>query len=245
MRIREFWLAKYGNAIEEYEDAFHSIIGERRFAIADGASESCFAKRWAQSLVHKFTISSPALPLLSINELLEWLKPLQDDWYDSIDWKHLSWNAEAKALEGAFSSLLGLVFNDNCEYWQTFAIGDSCLFHVRNDELLNTFPIESAAQFGNRPLLLSSNPDRNQNVWEFMKYDHGDCQYGDLFFLSTDALSHWFISQHEVGMKPWTTLCNLNTEEEFSSFVTQLRKECLMRNDDVTLFIISLDSNNS
>jgi hypothetical protein len=55
--VRAFWLPKAGNSADEYEDAFDYSLAERRFAIADGATESSFAKRWARSLVQGFTDS--------------------------------------------------------------------------------------------------------------------------------------------------------------------------------------------
>ena len=292
LHVQAFWLPKAGNTAEEYEDAFDYSIAERRFAIADGATETSFSRRWARSLVQAFTASPRFLPLPSGNgcgatktsflrrwargifqkvtasprsssassgsDLQEWLEPLQQAWHKSIDWENLQWFSLAKAQEGAFSSLLGLVFVESkaikstassemnpeeCCRWSAVAIGDSCLFHVSSDKLFAAFPIQRAEQFNNRPLLLSSTPSDNQRVWEEVRRDAGDCQYNDLFILATDALAQWLLAQHEAGAKPWTTLCNLGTERDFASFITDLRQEGSIRNDDVTLLIVRLDPN--
>ena len=265
LSVQAFWLPQGGNAIEEYEDAFDYSIAERCFAIADGATESSFAGRWAQGLVRRFT-AHPLFQSLGPDcqwegdapaELLEWLEPLQRAWREGIEWERLPWFAEEKAQAGAFSSLLGFAFAGEESLprpsasetpitegvrWHTLAIGDSCLFQVRDDALLTAFPLKCAEQFGNRPLLLSSNPANNRRVWDEVRRDEGDCQPGDLFLMMTDALAHWFLAQHEVDEKPWALLCDLKTEEDFAAFVAHLRQERLIRNDDTTLLMIHLTS---
>ena len=51
---QSFFLPKRGNAAEEYEDAFAGDPASGRFAIADGASESCFAAAWAKIVVESY-----------------------------------------------------------------------------------------------------------------------------------------------------------------------------------------------
>jgi hypothetical protein len=124
--------------------------------------------------------------------------------------------------------------------WQAIAVGDSCLFQIRNGEMVTAFPIQTADQFNSRPLLLSSNPARNRQVWSELKYAEGDCHPGDLFVLVTDAIACWFLKQVEAGHFPWQTLRGLNSDDQFASFVAQLRQQNQMRNDDTTLILFSL-----
>ena len=250
-----FWLPKDGNTLEEYEDAFDYSLIEYRLAIADGATESSFAERWARSLAQKFVDSLPSPSLLSDCGLRKWLEPLQRDWYESIDWEHLPWFSEEKAREGAFSSFLGLNIVESessqspdisetvCEafwHWYAVAVGDSCLFQVRDDTMITAFPIRSANQFDNRPFLLSSNPASNKGVWDHIKRNQGDCQIGDSFILTTDALAQWILTEHESELKPWVQLCRLKTNKDFVNFIADLRRTDSLRNDDVTLLVAHL-----
>ncbi len=104
--VKNFWVPKYGNTAEEYEDA--SASSTYRFAVADGATESSFAERWAQGLVKAFTstpldhIRNPKVPLA------EWLDPLQKEWHKSVPWDRLPWYADEKARTGAFAAFLGV-----------------------------------------------------------------------------------------------------------------------------------------
>jgi hypothetical protein len=255
LSVGAFWLPKAGNTVAEYEDAFEFSVAARCFAVADGATDSAFAGRWARSLVRAFANSPPPRPWGAHAVLEPWLEPLQGAWRDSIAWDRLPWYGLEKAREGAFSSLIGLAFVDGgslCKpvaadrppttelRWHAVAVGDSCLFHVRDDTLLAAFPLNCAAQFGNRPLLLSSNPANNRRVWEEVWLAEGDCQSEDTFFLATDALAQWFLSQHEAGVKPWVTLGDLKAEADFALFIAQLRQQQVIRNDDTTLLSVRL-----
>lgn len=256
LSVQAFWLPKAGNTIKEYEDAFDYALAERRFAVADGATDSAFAGHWARSLVQRFTASPPSPFPQSLCALPEWLESQQRVWHESIDWEHLPWHGVEKAREGAFSSLVGVMFvgggslrqPSSAEtspterlHWYALAVGDSCLFHVREDTLLAALPLHQAEQFNNRPLLLSSNPANNRRVWKEVWFEEGEWLPDDLIFLATDALAQWFLAQHEVGGKPWATLCDLSTESDFASCIAHLRQEHVIRNDDVTLLTIRLD----
>jgi hypothetical protein len=246
--VQAFWLPKTGNTVEEYEDAFECAPQVGRLAIADGATESSFAGRWARSLVQAYVATSPVDATLGVRKLQEWLEPLQREWCESINWEQLPWFAEEKARVGAFSTFLGLdlkIQDYGCDLitpyrWNAVAVGDSCLFQVRNGSLLIAFPMRRAKEFSNSPLLLSSNPVHNQYVWDGVLSMEGDYIPDDLFLLATDALAHWFLARYEVGENPWAILSNIEEQADFEDFVTHLRQERLIRNDDTTLLTIRL-----
>jgi len=186
----------------------------------------------------------------------DWIEPLQKLWREGIDWQALPWYSEEKARAGAFSSLLGFeieTHDDSRESspgltsrdvlrWRALAVGDSCLFHVSGDALVASFPLRKANEFGNRPLLLSSNPQNNEAVWTEVRYHDGACHPADMFILATDALAHWFLRCYESGSKPWKDLFSLNTEGDFAAFVAHSRENHLMSNDDTTLLLVSIDN---
>lgn len=244
LSVQVFWLPKGGHSEEDYEDSFAFSIQKRRFAIADGATETSFAKQWAQSLVQAFVSNPPPFPFPEPcwRECFEgWLRPIQQSWQEGIDWENLTWFAAEKARMGASSSLLGVIFEEvspNILRWSSLAFGDSCLFQIRGDKLLVAFPIDKAEKFNDRPLLLSSYPHNNERVWKEVQVKEGDCQPKDIFLLMTDALALWFLIQWEEGEKSWEEICNLRDQKDFTLFVSRLRHERRIKNDDVTLLII-------
>lgn len=254
--VNAYWTAKHGTSADEYEDAFACSTNSRHFAIADGATESSFADRWAQSLVQKFSKDPPG-PAGGKLPLPEWVKPLQKEWHDNIKWDTLPWFAEEKARAGAFATFLGISFGPNHLKnsgsflsrlrrkkensklsWRAFAIGDSCLFQVRDGALLKSFPLTRPDEFHSRPMLLCSNPANNAAVWNAVQLAEGDCRQGDLFLALTDALAKWFLDEIESGRKPWDTLLHIKNPAAFQQFVHELRSNKTLRNDDTTMLSI-------
>jgi hypothetical protein len=248
--VQVFWLPKQGNTAEEYEDAF--AYSNSHFAVADGATESSFAERWAQSLVESF-ISRPIVWNSHSVPLDQWLSPLQEEWQKEIQWDRLPWFAEEKARVGAFSTFLGVCFNENGHprkrswfrnwfggkessyQWQAMAVGDSCLFQIRNNQLLTAFPLNKVEQFTNRPYLICSNPQRNTGLSEQLQLAQGDYQEDDLFLMMTDAMAEWFIHRHLAQEKPWETVLQIRDQDDFEQLISQQRLNCQIRNDDMTL----------
>jgi hypothetical protein len=189
-----------------------------------------------------------------------WLQPLQDAWSSGIPWDTLPWFATQKAQDGACTTLLALEFTQNEEAdgeiklsrwqrmmgvkkpamfgWRAEAIGDSCLFQIRDNELILSFPLERPVEFTHSPVLITTNPGQNKIVYEHLKVHDGDCQPGDLFFLMTDALAKWFLQRDVAGERPWQLLRTFDDDVLFKQFVIQQRDEGRIENDDTTLMII-------
>ena len=248
-----FWLPKAGNRRDEYEDASRVVYPYRidasgrhmaRIAISDGASESAFAKEWAKVLTDAFVASPPGLSDLNEDSLESWLKPGQEVWSNDVPWERIPWHGEAKARAGAFGTLLGMTIGampDNSRRlsWRAMAVGDSCLFIVRDDHLLLSFPLDDPAQFDNTPALVCSNPGNAAGLWEGVRQHSGDCAPGDLLVLASDALACWFLAKTIAGKKPWETLLVLNPAG-WDAWVEEQQRKGLMRNDDTTLVIIKV-----
>lgn len=248
-----YWLQKAGNRPDDYEDAYAVSPNGDRLAIADGATETSFAAEWARKLVQEWVISSiPSLDLAA-DGLGQWMQALQVAWSDGVNWDALPWYAVDKAAAGAFSTFLGVelirdelaepanvhgqVHTNELVRWRAVAVGDSCLFHIRNGCMLRAFPIECYEQFGNCPYLLSSIPASNSEMARYTHVADGALSAGDQIVLATDALAAWLLQAHGRGEKPWVSLSALKEIGEFVSFIDELRDTGQLRNDDVTLVI--------
>lgn len=219
---------KSGHTTTEYEDAYALEAGAQRFAVADGASETSFAKEWAELLVSRFVLAPPRAA-----ELCDWVAPMQATWAEAHLGKPASWYAEEKARSGAYSSLLGVSLDD--DHWRALAVGDSCLFVVRAGKLERAFPLERSEQFNQRPVLLSSVARANRDVWADVRAEEGELRDRDQLLLMTDALAQWFLVETELGRRPWAALQRIETVEAFQAFMHLLRGGGALRNDDVTL----------
>ncbi len=247
------WLQKAGNEPDEYEDALRVAClqqvgacgdGLARIAVSDGASESAFAREWAQELVDAFVNRPLELCGLTEDSLTAWLLPAQETWHEAVPWDSLPWHGEAKTRAGAFAALVGLTIGAESEdpeqlCWQALAVGDCCLFVIRDDRLWLSFPLEDASQFDNSPALICSNPNNTGDLWEEVRLESGACEPGDLFILASDALACWFLARCDEGEKPWEWLASLDSSD-WDAWIEEQRCEGLMRNDDTTLMMIEV-----
>jgi len=238
---KDFFLPKRGNTEAEYDDSFSSAKDKTRFAVADGATEASFSREWAKQLVRAFTAKKLSIPIA-----LDELKPLQSKWQKFVHRHPLPWYAEEKANTGAFAAFVGVEFledaQESLKIWRATAVGDSCLVQVRANEVIEAFPLAHSTSFGNRPNLLSSTPNSNESIAEFVMQCGGFWRCEDAFFLMTDALACWFFQELEQGNKPWTILRDLDTQGSvsFQKFIDDLRFEGRIKNDDATLMRIDI-----
>src|SRR5450755_2276592 len=140
-------LPKQGHTEDEYEDAWAADPARGRFAVADGASETSFAGRWAQLLTEDF-LAAAKPPMLA-----EWAGESRRRWASEVMGLELPWYAEMKREQGAFATLLGVGVRpptpDKPGKWLAVAVGDSCVIQVRGRRCLYSFPLAKPSDFGN------------------------------------------------------------------------------------------------
>ncbi len=245
---------KSGNPIDEYEDAAQPQAErdypERVFyaAMADGASEGYLSGEWANLLVKEYCDAEH-----ENNDLTGLVQSACQKWETFLkeylerrqaENRPVQWYEEPGLENGAFSTFLGLVivngYGPNQKTWFSSAVGDTCLFQIRNNQLIESFPIEKAEVFNSWPALISSNPARNLKAAEAIKQAAGDWQVDDCFFLMTDALSAWFLSEVEAERQPWMLLRDIVAKDKdtFLEWIEELRAKNEIRNDDVTLMCL-------
>jgi Protein phosphatase 2C len=217
--VSVFRIPKAGSTRAEYEDAVAWSTRRRRFAVADGASASAFARLWAELLARAYTAGK-----LRTQNLQEDLLPLQSRWIHNVESRDLPWYAAEQVRRGAFAALVGLTVLDDAT-WTAFAVGDSCLFHMRNGELLQAFPITDPDEFGNSPFLIGSRAPCND---EWIHATEGAWEPGDTFLLMSDALAALYLKDGRLEM------------DRFRAWVNRMRAERLLRNDDVSLLHLAM-----
>ncbi len=252
-----FRLPKAGNTPEEIEDAHYPpSVGNHhgemlRFAVADGATEGMLSGKWAEILVKTFCRSrgpiADIVPFLQRSSLswTAWKRTYLAD--RERRRKPIQWYEEAGLRAGAFAAFLGLALSSSSSAtdgsWDAVAIGDSCLFQIREGHVLNSFPLTSSLEFSSRPHLLPTDPPPNADPLSAVKTIEGDWQIDDAFLLMTDALARWFLEACETGGSPWITCIGFAPDDRqagFAEWVEGLRGTHRMRNDDVTLLRIAI-----
>lgn len=251
IQTQTFFMQKLGNKLNEYEDSLHYSRKKGKFAIADGVSESCFAKLWANLLTKYFVRSNSSLFSLknfSDNVKEEVLQPLlssaQKEWNNKIDWKNLAWYVEDKTKRGAFATFLGLEVKrdekqEDLYCWRAVAVGDCCLFQIDNKQLTSSFPLNDSTQFENTPSMLSSRFSPN-DIFDKCKIhvEEGTIKANGQIILATDALAKWILEENESGRQVWKEAILLK-DKRVRSIFEKLVKTKKIRNDDITLVILT------
>jgi hypothetical protein len=150
------------------------------------------------------------------------------------------WYVEARLRQGAFATFLGLVVEGSA--WYAVAVGDSCLFQVREGRVLVAFPLTRADDFGVTPWLIGSRTSPNGVPAREAAHIEGDWRAGDRLYLMTDALARWFLRECEAGRQPWVALDWLlpGPAGHFARWIDELRGSARLDDDDVTLVGVSL-----
>ncbi len=127
--------------------------------------------------------------------------------------------------------------------WRAIAVGDSCLFQVRDDELITVGPLCRSDQFDNSPFLLGSKSSKSiRRDAPHVSVHAGTWSRNDRFYLATDALAQWLLRRDEIGLSPWIMLRELGDDDTlpFDELVAEMRLEHDLHNDDTTLLRVEV-----
>ncbi|TXS49616.1 hypothetical protein EAO72_01585 [Streptomyces sp. or43] len=234
--------------------------------VCDGATESALAKDWARLLSRaaaEHALERPDL-LQGGHAFEEFAASVVDQWEPWLeqytkervaDGRPLKWYEHTKLAEGAYATLLTVrvdpenVSETDAEAfspawrWQAAALGDSCLFHLRNDQLVEAFPVGSAEEFGTVPDLFGSRNRDAALLAGRTRYTGGRCLPGDRLFLMTDALAAWFLSVPDQA-EALRELLEFSAPDDRGAFVdwlNGLRERQQLRNDDVAVVRIDFE----
>lgn len=230
MHITAHHAPKAGNSEAEYEDAYRTT--ETRVVVADGASESLLAGRWAGLLTDVFA-AAPDSVCTEPGRFAAAASEAAGAWADVVAGyvaereergKPLRWYERPGLARGAFATLLAVAVDD--AGWRAAAVGDTCLFHVRDGVLLTAFPLDDPEAFGTAPPLLGSRDLDPALVAERVCLASGELGPGDVLYACTDALAAWVLAQDA----PWETLDTAGL-----TWLDAERAAERMANDDVTL----------
>jgi len=226
---RAYAVPRAGGEAGDYEDA--AAIEAKEWpvsaAVADGATESVFARTWAKRLVRGLVQNKTTTAAAFLEAVPDWQSEWQSDVSERVGER--PWYVTAKAAEGAFAAVLGLSLSADGQ-WCAVSVGDCCLFQMREGALLESWPLEAADAFTNRPALVPSrpnqevpSPDASTGVWH----------PGDRFLLATDAVAAWLMDGDPEGVSRLDP-------DAFQARVAAARTDGSLRNDDATLLVLEL-----
>lgn len=224
-----------------------------KIAIADGATQSYLSQKWAQFIVNQtITFQEPTKGKLIKKFLtLELFKKWNQEVNDYIitrqnEGNPLKWYEEEGIESGSDSTFLSVQINYNKilerGIMYASAIGDTCLFLRNQNGIKKRFPISRSNLFNNTPPLISSVIKDLTKIGNYEKNIRSGIFRQDILYFMTDALAMWFIIECENNKRPWDEIDkNCKDLPTFKNWISYLRQEKLLQNDDVTLVRLELE----
>ena len=241
--IHEFIMPKSGHSLSECEDSICVNRQALRFAVADGASEAFDSGSWSKRLASAWVALD--YDCLDADSFLGWAAGEGAALGATWQGLKLSWFAEEKALVGSFAAFAGMKLSqvNGGWRWEAIALGDTCLFHLRNRGLATALPLNDPAGFGSAPVLLpSNNPDRAL-VRSSIVAGQGDAVAGDELMLMSDAISAWFLNRASIEVAwplEFLRAVQQGSEKMISDIVESERSQGRLKDDDVSILHIWL-----
>lgn len=230
-------VAKVAEEPERNEDAVCIDEGRGVFAVADGASESFDSRAWANLLASRFV----ELPAVSP----EWVSAVSQTYARGWDYNSLGWSEQMAFDRGSFSTLLGCEWREDLGDLEIVSVGDSIAVHSESMKIVRSYPYTSAAEFDERPRLLSTRAKANEFVSAAsFNNDSGTVWHlseGSVVLLMTDALGQWLLSENPAGSR-LERLLSVNTDAAFTELVLSERREGALRIDDTSLLVLAVRS---
>lgn len=223
--------------------------------IADGASEGVLSGEWANIILSalskaedKIQEAKQLIPQITLAATMwERLKRYRTQNGSKPLTALPSWLEDEAIARGAFATACAAWFEKSGE-WSGIAIGDSCMFHVRQDNyLVESWPLSSSAAFNNNPYLIGSEGFSNADLEMHVHTCRRKWEIEDRFYFATDALACWILKQQEQKKNPWPRMHQFDAgyPDEFTDFVKSERKIGEMRNDDTTLIRVTFLPHNN
>lgn len=264
---------KQGSTEAECEDAVvvlphrsHDDMLQEPLAagVCDGATESVLAKDWARLLSRAAAEQALERPDLLAGgpAFEEFASSVVDQWEPWLaqyikkrvaEGRPLKWYEHTKLAEGAFATLLAVRVDPDAGpepdvsapawRWRAAALGDSCLFHLRDHRLVRAFPVQSAEAFGTVPDLFGSRNHDAALLACRTLYAKGRCLPGDRLLLMTDALAAWFLSARDqaAALSELLEFSGPDDLDGFMDWLNGLRERQQLRNDDVAVVRIDFE----
>lgn len=245
MKIKAYITHKLEENNSDCQDYFRINSEKRKIAISDGVSQSIFSAKWAQLLVTEYTDSdimdiSGELPRLQE----KWLKFAQAELASLEKTGESTWMLENCLIErqGAAATFCGIKI-DRDGKWTGYALGDSCLLEVAEDnKILNIYPAVQNG-FGNSPDYFDSFTEGKGYISEIS----GKITLNQKLVLVTDPFGELLFNKKREGTEQnyVSKLLAVESYNDFLALVDSFRTVEKMHNDDSTLVIIENDGNES
>lgn len=213
-----------------------------RIALADGATEGIYSGIWAEKIVQKYMETGAYL--VNRNNLEDLQEQFLNHAYQSIEESPdtRQWFLYEKLERGTGATLIGLEFS-NLKTVDILSIGDSCVFWKQDNdsEQIEMFPELSVQDFGNSPGSICHLSQTWNNLHQYIQQK--SLKYSNQLqaLICSDAFACWLVKELESNPSIWDDLFKFQEEQsKFQEWISELRDNHQIRNDDVAVVTINI-----
>ena len=236
--------------ISKCQDSFSVNTQTATFAVADGVSQSLYPDIWAEILTKNYTDSPHDFFVSDENNNKILTGILSDKYNEAFQKRYDSLlpqeqkNVNVKRIKTPYpaATFVGVKINDNItvEY-----IGDSVLFRIDKTGIHSVCSMQqddnAKISFNNRPQYLTLDPKYQNGIVKTKDIPLTECT----LLVMTDALAEWFDNLDNFAGTAIAKLNELSSHDQFSGFVSDLRKKRQLKDDDTTLLVIKITEDGS
>lgn len=235
MEIKALQLHKKASVeYKNIQDKYSFSIENKCIALSDGTTQSFKSELWASILVNNFVKK----PLFDIELLLEEFKNLGAEFNNTkIEFSSnfaIASIEKNKKSKGGTATFIGIhLINDSL--LRIINCGDTCLFLLRNNEII-TFPFGDIEELDKNSFFINSTQLQNNEVGkEFFKTNEIIIKKDDVIILATDAISRLFLRKNENI----SAILNCNNFEDLKTFCETNWNNNELEEDDISVIIIN------
>jgi hypothetical protein len=240
MEIKALQLHKKASIeYKHIQDKYNVSTSNKCIALSDGTTQSFKSELWATMLVDNFVNN----PLFDIDLLKEEFKSLANK-FKNTDFEFSSNFAKAslekaKKNKGGTATFIGLQFINDSSV-KIINCGDTCLFIIRNNEIIS-FPFKSIEELDNNNYFINSNKLIDNEVeLDFFNFNEITTLKDDIIVLATDAISRLIFRKPESIF----LILKCNNFEDLKSFCETSWENKELEEDDISVIIVSPTSSN-
>lgn len=171
-------------------------VGNNLIAVSDGAGGGgLFAEKWSKYLVDNL----PNEPITRYNDFCGWLDAIWEPFF--CHYEHVSKELGNFALnkfyeEGSYATIGCLWIDDTIQKYNWVTYGDSVVFKYNRISKELFYSIKKFSEFNQPPYLVNC---IKQTKEEGFGFGQGTYEKNDIFFIASDALSHYIILMYLVA----------------------------------------------
>ena len=251
IRLKAFTLQKDG-APYTNQDRLAINIAKRRFAVADGVSNSYYPEIMAEALCRSFiddeavlTVDWPSIFKERICKKVSayWEKEVDEieAGLDILDLRHAKIQRE-EFTKGA-STFAGVEIDEKEENVYFHVVGDSCVFVLPDNEPIQVYCACPKVEYSGKPYCLFK-PDTQAIVADgndnYQWVSGSTSMKSGYVILMTDGIAKWFQDLYFADLGAAQMLWDTNNHVLFEELVNKYRCQNEM-DDDITVLMLRFD----